>query len=162
MALQGEDEYLPMNFYQEGEQLKLLEKGPSTIEIQCPVRMFHGMNDSVVPYSCSTKLLECLASDDVHVTLIKVGTASPVALLAINETAVGVEFTTMGGKTFSQSQHQVWLSRMVITGFLGHKICRQFMQRHRRWRTIEVDDALQQLKCRFKFLLKERQCSSTV
>lgn len=74
---QEQGEYLPLSFYQEGEQLKLLEKGPSTIEIECPVRIFHGMEDAVVPSTCSTKLLECLKTTDAHATLIKVWYMTP-------------------------------------------------------------------------------------
>ena len=70
--LQAQAESLPLSFFVEGEQMKLLEKGPSSVNVTCPVRIFHGMKDSIVPYSCSTKLLECLASTDVHATLIKV------------------------------------------------------------------------------------------
>ena len=71
-CLQGSDEYLPLQFYQDGEQLQLLSGQPESIDITCPIRILHGMRDTIVPYSCSTKLLNCLKSGDVHLTLIKV------------------------------------------------------------------------------------------
>lgn len=70
---QGSDEYLPLHFYQDGEQLQLLNGQAESIDITCPIRILHGMRDTIVPYSCSTKLLSCLKSADVHLTLIKDG-----------------------------------------------------------------------------------------
>ena len=71
-CVQGSDEYLPLHFYQDGEQLQLLNGQAESIDITCPIRILHGMRDTIVPYSCSTKLLSCLKSADVHLTLIKV------------------------------------------------------------------------------------------
>ena len=41
--------------------------------IQCPVRLIHGMKDNDVPYKVSLDVAKQLASNDVHVTLIKDG-----------------------------------------------------------------------------------------
>ena len=71
-CLQGSEEYLPLQFYQDGEQLQLLTGAADSIDINCPIRILHGMRDSIVPYSCSTKLLSCLKAADVHLTLVKV------------------------------------------------------------------------------------------
>ena len=69
---QDSDEYLPLQFYQDGEQMQLLSGQADSIDIDCPIRILHGMKDTIVPYSCSTKLLNCLKATDVHLTLVKV------------------------------------------------------------------------------------------
>jgi pimeloyl-ACP methyl ester carboxylesterase len=46
-------------------------KGP--IDINCPVRLLHGMVDEQVPWQQSLKLAERLTSQEVHITLIKDG-----------------------------------------------------------------------------------------
>ncbi len=43
------------------------------LEIACPVRLLHGMEDPDVPYAHSFRLLERLTSRNVHLTLIKEG-----------------------------------------------------------------------------------------
>ena len=43
------------------------------INITCPVRIVHGMRDSVVPYERSLQLIQKLDSDDAYITLIKNG-----------------------------------------------------------------------------------------
>lgn len=49
----------------------LLLRGP--IALGCPVRLLHGLRDTDVPWQTSQRLLECLAGDDVHLTLVKDG-----------------------------------------------------------------------------------------
>ena len=70
--MQAEGDFLPLQFYEEGQQLRLLEKGGASIDVTCPIRIFHGLQDTVVPSTCSTRLVECLKATDVHLTLIKV------------------------------------------------------------------------------------------
>ncbi len=43
------------------------------INITCPVRLLHGLEDADVPYECSLSLLDALKSEDVQVTLVKGG-----------------------------------------------------------------------------------------
>jgi pimeloyl-ACP methyl ester carboxylesterase len=43
------------------------------IELDCPVRLLHGMRDTSVPWRTSLALAECLSSRDVVVSLIKDG-----------------------------------------------------------------------------------------
>ncbi|MEI6984749.1 MAG: alpha/beta hydrolase [Rhodospirillaceae bacterium] len=43
------------------------------IDLHCPVRLLHGMNDPDVPWQTSTRLANCLKSADVRLTLIKDG-----------------------------------------------------------------------------------------
>jgi len=50
----------------------LLGSGPGSLAVECPVRVFHGMRDRIVPASQSRRLMDSLKTDDVHVTLIKV------------------------------------------------------------------------------------------
>ncbi len=57
-------------FWHDAQAQKLLEE---TIAITCPVRLLHGQDDTDVPPQISLRLTEVLASDDVHITLIKGG-----------------------------------------------------------------------------------------
>ncbi|MEX1107349.1 MAG: alpha/beta hydrolase [Dongiaceae bacterium] len=59
------------------------------IELDCPVRLLHGMNDTSVPWQTSTRLAERLAGSDVVVTLIKSGDhrlSEPADLARLTET----------------------------------------------------------------------------
>jgi pimeloyl-ACP methyl ester carboxylesterase len=49
----------------------LLLRGP--IELDCPVRLIHGMSDADVPWVTSVRLAERLNSRDVRLTLVKDG-----------------------------------------------------------------------------------------
>ena len=42
-----------------------------TIDIRCPVRLLHARNDSVVPYTNSVRIGECLVSDDVQIEIVE-------------------------------------------------------------------------------------------
>ena len=44
-----------------------------TIELHCPVRFLHGMEDDSVPWQYSLELANSLSSNDVEITLIKDG-----------------------------------------------------------------------------------------
>ncbi|WP_106640491.1 alpha/beta fold hydrolase [Allosphingosinicella vermicomposti] len=57
-------------FWESGEKLKLLE-GP--IDIRCPVRLLHGLNDDDVPFAISLNIMDRVRSSDVQATLIKDG-----------------------------------------------------------------------------------------
>jgi pimeloyl-ACP methyl ester carboxylesterase len=57
-------------FWESGERLKVLE-GP--IEIDCPVRLLHGLKDDDVPYAVSLNIMERVRSADVQATLVKDG-----------------------------------------------------------------------------------------
>ena len=41
------------------------------IQIDCPIRILHGMNDDLVPYQVSLKLARMISSDNVEVHLVK-------------------------------------------------------------------------------------------
>ncbi|MDE1468243.1 alpha/beta hydrolase [Aurantiacibacter sp. D1-12] len=57
-------------FWADAEANRLLN---NTIPITCPVRLLHGQEDKDVPCDTSLRLAKALASEDVHVTLIKGG-----------------------------------------------------------------------------------------
>jgi len=59
-------------FIEDGQKNEVLT-GSKILNIKCPVRLLHGVQDKEVPYSYSLKLMNCLASDDVRLTLIKEG-----------------------------------------------------------------------------------------
>lgn len=63
---------LPLSFLESARHQLLLRDGRKSIPIACPVRIFHSLQDTVVPTSISRELTEKLATDDVHITLIKV------------------------------------------------------------------------------------------
>lgn len=65
------DPYLTtLTFWTSGEANRLLD---APIALDCPVRLLHGQQDSVVPWTIATRLAERLRSDDVHVMLVKDG-----------------------------------------------------------------------------------------
>ena len=58
------------NLIEEGRR-HLLMRG--TIELDCPVRLLHGIGDTSVPWQTSLRLAEHLASRDIALTLVKDG-----------------------------------------------------------------------------------------
>ncbi len=58
------------NFIEDGRRHLLLR---SEIELDCPVRLLHGLEDPDVPWQTSLKLAGALRSRDVQLTLIKNG-----------------------------------------------------------------------------------------
>ena len=61
---------ITLNFIEEGRDHLLLDR---PIEVACPVRILHGMEDPDVPWEHSLRLVEALAGDDVTLTYIKHG-----------------------------------------------------------------------------------------
>jgi pimeloyl-ACP methyl ester carboxylesterase len=59
-----------LNLFEDGKRHLVMRR---VIELECPVRLFHGMNDASVPWPTSLSLAEHLASRDVVVTLVKDG-----------------------------------------------------------------------------------------
>eukprot|EP00897_Mesotaenium_endlicherianum_P007897 jgi/Mesen1/7135/ME000369S06453 len=57
---------------EDGQSRLLLDK-PGGIDITCPVRLIHGMDDDAVAWSVSAQILEKVASKDATLTLIKGG-----------------------------------------------------------------------------------------
>ncbi|XP_078055125.1 palmitoyl-protein thioesterase ABHD10, mitochondrial-like isoform X2 [Mustelus asterias] len=69
-SIEGGFYTIQYNFVKEAEEHSLLQ---SSIDIACPVRLLHSMNDEVVPWQTSLKVAEQLKSDDVDVILRKGG-----------------------------------------------------------------------------------------
>lgn len=69
-VLPKEYEIISKAMLEEGHQHHVLH---ADINISCPVRLLHGMQDATVSYLKSFALLERLLSQDVHLTLIKDG-----------------------------------------------------------------------------------------
>ena len=57
-------------FYDSARTLQILN---DPINLQCPVRLLHGLKDREVPYDISVRAAEALGSADVQVTLVKDG-----------------------------------------------------------------------------------------
>ncbi|MDZ4734738.1 MAG: alpha/beta hydrolase [Rhodospirillaceae bacterium] len=75
--------------------MRLIEDGRrhlhlgAAIDLDCPMRLLHGMNDTSVPWQTSTRLAERLIGSDVVVTLIKGGDhrlSEPADLARLTET----------------------------------------------------------------------------
>ncbi|MFN3075585.1 MAG: alpha/beta fold hydrolase [Alphaproteobacteria bacterium] len=67
----GEPPYrVSLGLIEEGRK-RLLLRGP--MEIRCPVRLIHGLEDADVPWRTSLRIQEKIVSDDVEVTLVKGG-----------------------------------------------------------------------------------------
>lgn len=65
-----EPQIVTRHFLEEGRRHLMLR---STIALQCPVRLLHGLEDPDVPWQTSLRLAQALLSPDVQVTLIKGG-----------------------------------------------------------------------------------------
>ena len=75
--MQAATSSLPLSFFEECSQhLMLMRGGLGSLAVDCPVRIFHGMQDRIVPASVSRRLMDCLKTEDVHVSLIKVSHAT--------------------------------------------------------------------------------------
>ena len=65
----GEEPYhITMRLIEDGRKNFLLD---APININCPVRLLHGMADEDVPYTITTKIADKLTSNDVEVHLVK-------------------------------------------------------------------------------------------
>lgn len=65
-----EPQVVTRHFIEEGRRHLLLR---SEIDLVCPVRLIHGLEDPDVPWQISLKLAGALRSEDVQLTLIKQG-----------------------------------------------------------------------------------------
>jgi len=57
----------------DGRENLVLRGGPSSLDIQCPVRLIHSLDDEEVPVSVPMKLADCLKAHDVEVIVPKLG-----------------------------------------------------------------------------------------
>jgi len=61
---------IPRRLIEDGRNHLLLG---DPINLECPVRLLHGQRDADVPWERSLRLAECLAAENVEVTLVKDG-----------------------------------------------------------------------------------------
>lgn len=61
---------IPRLLIEDGRNNLLLR---DTINLFCPVRLIQGQRDEDVPWRTALRLADCLAGDDVHITLVKDG-----------------------------------------------------------------------------------------
>jgi len=57
----------------DAEDMLLLQKGPKSVPIKCPVRLLQGLGDEEIPPNRALKISDALTSDDVVVTYAKFG-----------------------------------------------------------------------------------------
>ncbi len=66
----GAPQIITLGLIESGRALSLLQ---GTVDIDCSVRLIHGMRDRDVPWQTSLRLAEALKSEDVRVHLVKDG-----------------------------------------------------------------------------------------
>lgn len=55
----------------DGRENLLLAGGPGSVKVRCPVRLAHALNDEEVSHQFSLRLLDCVASKDASLVLLK-------------------------------------------------------------------------------------------
>mmetsp|Transcript_54094 Transcript_54094/g.143125 ORF Transcript_54094/g.143125 Transcript_54094/m.143125 type:complete len:351 (-) Transcript_54094:708-1760(-) len=69
----GKPYTLSKKLIEDGRKMILLNGGPASIEVDCPVRLIQGLGDEEIPPERSLQLSECLKSRNVVVTYVKAG-----------------------------------------------------------------------------------------
>jgi len=71
----GREEVYPItsSLIEDGRENLVLRGGPSSLDIQCPVRLIHSLDDEEVPVSVPMHLAECLKTPNVEVIVPKLG-----------------------------------------------------------------------------------------
>jgi pimeloyl-ACP methyl ester carboxylesterase len=73
----GNDKYpISRNLIEDGKKNLLLTGGPGSLDITCPVRLIHAIDDEEVPFSLALKLVANVKSSDASVVLLKSETHS--------------------------------------------------------------------------------------
>ncbi len=68
----GEASYpISRSLIEDGRKNLILRSGKAGLNIECPVRIIHSMNDEEVPFQTALTLADCISTPDVVVTLTK-------------------------------------------------------------------------------------------
>jgi len=93
----GEVYPITSTLIEDGRENLVLRGGPKSLPITCPVRLIHCLEDAEVPPSTSIRLAECLESDNVTVTMPKIGLGTPYAAIQqCFDFSVGIELSYVG------------------------------------------------------------------
>ena len=68
-AIPNSDNIITRKLLLSSKKFNLMDK--DVISIHCPIRMIHGLQDTLIPYMNSVKFVNKLASDDVELKLVK-------------------------------------------------------------------------------------------
>jgi len=69
----GKPYTISKSLIEDGRKMMLLNKGPNSIPIECPVRLIQGLGDEEIPPERALELSDAIASRDVIVTYVKYG-----------------------------------------------------------------------------------------
>ena len=58
---------------EDGRKMQLLNKGPGSLRIECPVRLIQGLGDEEIPPERALELSDCISGRDVIITYVKYG-----------------------------------------------------------------------------------------
>jgi len=68
----GENKYqITKDLIVDGRENLVLQGGPRSLPITCPLRLIHGTDDEEVPLATALRILEAVETDDVDVTVLK-------------------------------------------------------------------------------------------
>lgn len=88
---EGEEDYIITHKLIEDGRKNLLLRSP--MQINCPIRLLHGMEDEDVPYEYASKIAENVTSDDVEIHLLKTSghrMSAPNELQLLKETLISL------------------------------------------------------------------------
>ena len=69
----GKPYTISKSLIEDGRKMLLLNKGPNSIPIECPVRLIQGLGDEEIPPERALELSDAISSKDVIVTYVKYG-----------------------------------------------------------------------------------------
>lgn len=68
----GKDKYpITRNLVEDGRKNLLLTGQSSSLEVKCPVRLIHGLDDAEVPFDLALRLLSKISTSDASLMLMK-------------------------------------------------------------------------------------------
>jgi len=69
----GKPYTISKSLIEDGRKMQLLNKGPNSIPIECPVRLIQGLGDEEIPPERALELSDAISGRDVIVTYVKYG-----------------------------------------------------------------------------------------